>query len=309
MELGNMKHTFFLAPAGSGVGLTTVTLGLVSALDRRGIRVAFFKPISQVSEGEPRPDLSTQFIRKTTTLTPANPIPLVTATKTISGQGIDQLMALVIDAYDASTGSADVVVVEGLLPAKDDSYLGVVNNEVIRTLNAQLILVSSCAGKTVEQLDGQIEYVANAFGGIEKVLGVIVNRYPDADHQSATTRIECPGSESRIFSRGQVRLIGVVPENAELTYCRTIDVQRHLKAEITSSGEITQRRVKKTYLLARTVPNCLFTFTPGALLVTPFPDLNTGNTTYKAVQRSANVISIGPMSQGLKRPLPGSARE
>jgi phosphate acetyltransferase len=142
-----MKHTLFLAPAGAGVGLTTVTLGLVSALDRRGIRVAFFKPISQVSEREPHPDLSTQFIRKTTTLTPANPIPLAAATKTISEQGIDQLMALVIDAYDASTGSADVVVVEGLLPAKDDSYLGVVNNEVIRTLNAQLILVASCAGK------------------------------------------------------------------------------------------------------------------------------------------------------------------
>jgi phosphate acetyltransferase len=263
-----MKHTFFLAPAGSGVGLTTVTLGLVSALDRRGIRVAFFKPISQVSEAEPRPDLSTQFIRKTTTLTPANPIPLVTATKTISEQGIDQLMALVIDAYDASTGSAEVVVVEGLLPAKDDSYLGVVNNEVITTLNAQLILVASCAGKTVEQLDGQIEYVANAFGGIEKVLGVIVNRYP-TNHQSATARIECLRSESRIFSRDQVRLIGVVPENADLTYCRTIDVQRQLKAEVTSSGEITQRRVKTTYLLARTVPNCLFTFTPGALLVTP----------------------------------------
>jgi phosphate acetyltransferase len=34
-----------------------------------------------------------------------------------------------------------------------------------------------------------------------------------------------------------------------------------------------------------------------------FPDLNTGNTTYKAVQRSANVISIGPMLQGLRRPV------
>jgi phosphate acetyltransferase len=34
-----------------------------------------------------------------------------------------------------------------------------------------------------------------------------------------------------------------------------------------------------------------------------FPDLNTGNTTYKAVHRSANVISIGPMLQGLRRPV------
>jgi len=34
-----------------------------------------------------------------------------------------------------------------------------------------------------------------------------------------------------------------------------------------------------------------------------FPDLDTGNTTYKAVQRAANVISIGPMLQGLRRPV------
>ena len=41
----------------------------------------------------------------------------------------------------------------------------------------------------------------------------------------------------------------------------------------------------------------------GKATVFIFPDLNTGNTTYKAVQRSANVISIGPMLQGLRRPV------
>ncbi|MCY4329358.1 MAG: phosphate acetyltransferase, partial [Endozoicomonadaceae bacterium] len=41
----------------------------------------------------------------------------------------------------------------------------------------------------------------------------------------------------------------------------------------------------------------------GRATVFVFPDLNTGNTTYKAVQRSANVISIGPMLQGLKKPV------
>jgi len=34
-----------------------------------------------------------------------------------------------------------------------------------------------------------------------------------------------------------------------------------------------------------------------------FPDLNTGNTTYKAVQRNAHVVSIGPMLQGLRKPV------
>jgi phosphate acetyltransferase len=41
----------------------------------------------------------------------------------------------------------------------------------------------------------------------------------------------------------------------------------------------------------------------GRATVIIFPDLNTGNTTYKAVQRSANVVSVGPMLQGLRRPV------
>jgi len=41
----------------------------------------------------------------------------------------------------------------------------------------------------------------------------------------------------------------------------------------------------------------------GQATVFVFPDLNTGNTTYKAVQRSAHVVSIGPMLQGLLRPV------
>ena len=34
-----------------------------------------------------------------------------------------------------------------------------------------------------------------------------------------------------------------------------------------------------------------------------FPDLNTGNNTYKAVQRSAHAVAIGPVLQGLNRPV------
>lgn len=41
----------------------------------------------------------------------------------------------------------------------------------------------------------------------------------------------------------------------------------------------------------------------GKATVFIFPDLNTGNTTYKAVQRSANVVSVGPMLQGMNKPV------
>ncbi len=41
----------------------------------------------------------------------------------------------------------------------------------------------------------------------------------------------------------------------------------------------------------------------GRATVFVFPDLNTGNTTYKAVQRNADVVSVGPMLQGLAKPV------
>jgi phosphate acetyltransferase len=41
----------------------------------------------------------------------------------------------------------------------------------------------------------------------------------------------------------------------------------------------------------------------GRATVFIFPDLNTGNNTYKAVQRSAGAIAVGPVLQGLKKPV------
>lgn len=41
----------------------------------------------------------------------------------------------------------------------------------------------------------------------------------------------------------------------------------------------------------------------GQATVFIFPDLNTGNNTYKAVQRSANAVAIGPVIQGLNKPV------
>ena len=41
----------------------------------------------------------------------------------------------------------------------------------------------------------------------------------------------------------------------------------------------------------------------GRATVFVFPDLNTGNNTYKAVQRSAGAIAIGPVLQGLNKPV------
>lgn len=59
---------------------------------------------------------------------------------------------------------------------------------------------------------------------------------------------------------------------------------------------------------AATVPSVAKSKAPnspvaGKATVFIFPSLNTGNCTYKAVQRNANVLSVGPMLQGLRKPV------
>ena len=41
----------------------------------------------------------------------------------------------------------------------------------------------------------------------------------------------------------------------------------------------------------------------GKATVFVFPSLSTGNTVYKAVQRSADLVAIGPLLQGLRKPV------
>ncbi|MCF5827250.1 AAA family ATPase, partial [Pseudomonas syringae] len=53
-------QTFFIAPTDFGVGLTSISLGLVRTLERAGLKVGFFKPIAQPHPGDLGPERSTE---------------------------------------------------------------------------------------------------------------------------------------------------------------------------------------------------------------------------------------------------------
>lgn len=267
-----MKHTFFLAPVAGGVGLTTVALGLVRALDQRGLRVGFCKPIGQPLARDAGPERSTHFIRATTALTPAVPLSLAQAERMVAEGHLDELMTVVVREFHESARGADVMVVEGLVPAPHDSYVGTLNAELIRTLSAEVILVGNVAGGPDQALRDQIDFAARLYVSADRsrLVGCILNRLrpnPGEPLDAALGRVK--GECRRTLGADAPEIIALVPENDTLTQCRTRDVARHLDAETLAAGEMDQRRVKSIHLLARTVPNLVHVFRPGALLVTP----------------------------------------
>ena len=266
-----MPHTLFLVPSGHGVGLTSVALGLVRALDRRGVRVAFYKPIGQSASRDVGPERSTMFVRKTSALAPATPIPFEDAERLVASGRTDELFDRVMRGFHESLGGADVVVVEGLVDAQETAGEAELNRELVRTLSAEVILVGALASTPVHEFEARLERTAQSYGGFAAghVVGTIVNRVPLPERNSRTSIFPSRPAFKSPLTRGDFNVIGVVPENPELMACRTSDIARHLGAKLIHEGEMTLRRVRRITMLARTIPNLVDEFGAGALLVTP----------------------------------------
>ncbi|MGC4129376.1 MAG: phosphate acetyltransferase [Bergeyella sp.] len=264
-------RTLFLAPCGSEAGLTTLALGMVRALDARGVRVAFFKPIGQPQAHDIGPERSTHFIRSTTSLRPAAPIPQAEAAQLLANGGIDQLLDRVITNFHASFEEADVVVVEGMVHTHEWPFAGMLNIQMAKALGAHVILAGALKQGNLEDYESHLELAIRDFGGKEggNLLGCIINLVPESLAKPLEDiRAELIRS-SAFFSRTGFPIIGAIPDNPELRASRTIDIARHLGATVLNAGEMNTRRVKKFSVLARTVPNMLHAFSPGALLLTP----------------------------------------
>ena len=266
-----MPHTLYLVPSGGGVGLTSLSLGLVRALDNRGIRVAFFKPIGQHSEHDTGPERSTYFVRRTSSLAPATPVPLEEAERLIASNRMDELLDQVMRGYHESSRDADVVVVEGLVDGHESAGESELNRELVRTLSADVIVAGALGTTPLEEFESRLELTASRYGGFRggRVIGSLINRVPVAEGKNRPSFYGDLEKPALVTSRPEFNVIGAIPENPELMSCRTIDIARYLGATIINEGEITLRRVRRITLLARTVQNLVGAVTAGSILITP----------------------------------------
>ncbi|MDT0306963.1 phosphate acetyltransferase [Streptomyces sp. DSM 44917] len=131
-----------------------------------------------------------------------------------------------------------------------------------------------------------------------------VNPDPDATQladiaiQSAATAAEF-GVEPRIamlsYSTGESGAGADVEKVREAT-----GLVRRLRPDLLVEGPIQYDAAVEPSVAAAKLPHSRVA---GRATVLIFPDLNTGNNTYKAVQRSAGAVAVGPVLQGLRKPV------
>ncbi|WP_243061477.1 phosphate acetyltransferase, partial [Klebsiella pneumoniae] len=271
-----MSRTIMLIPTGTSVGLTSVSLGVIRAMERKGVRLSVFKPIAQPRSGGDAPDQTTTIVRaSSSTTTAAEPLKMSHVESLLSSNQKDVLMEEIIANYHANTQDAEVVLVEGLVPTRKHQFA--------QALNAEIVFVMSQGTDTPEQLNERIELTRNSFGGAKNtsITGVIVNKLnAPVDDQGRTrpdlSEIFDDSSKAKIVKIDPAQLqkgstlpvLGAVPWSFDLIATRAIDMAHHLNATIINEGDINTRRVKSVTFCARSIPHMLEHFRPGSLLVT-----------------------------------------
>ncbi|MFE6224256.1 phosphate acetyltransferase [Streptomyces sp. NPDC057854] len=131
-----------------------------------------------------------------------------------------------------------------------------------------------------------------------------VNPDPDAE-QLADIAVQSAATAARFGVDPRIAMLsystGTSGSGADVDKVReATKLVRETHPELRIEGPIQYDAAVEPSVAATKLPD---SEVAGQATVLIFPDLNTGNNTYKAVQRSAGAVAVGPVLQGLRKPV------
>ncbi|WP_066947518.1 phosphate acetyltransferase [Streptomyces lushanensis] len=131
-----------------------------------------------------------------------------------------------------------------------------------------------------------------------------VNPDPDAE-QLADIAIQSAATAARFGVEPRIAMLsystGTSGSGADVDKVReATKLVRAARPDLLIEGPIQYDAAVEPSVAATKLPE---SEVAGRATVLIFPDLNTGNNTYKAVQRSAGAVAVGPVLQGLRKPV------
>jgi phosphate acetyltransferase len=258
-----MARSLLVAPAAEGVGLARTCLGLLRALDRRGVKVAFVKPVAQ-PRADGGPDRSIARVAAIMALRPPEPLTTAELEQQLGEGGLDVVLEKIVAAWEPLYDESDVVVLEGLSPGPSKLYISSLNQALARALDADVVLADSWpADVGADGVAEQLAIAANGYvsGEQARVVGSVVHCPPGGD-AGATGKLRAA------LSKRHLRLIAAVPHRPELTWPRVRDLVRELHPDVLHEGDLS-RRIRDVAVMARGIPGGIHVLDTGRLVVVP----------------------------------------
>ncbi|WOT03934.1 phosphate acetyltransferase [Shewanella youngdeokensis] len=278
-----MSRNIMLIPVGTGVGLTSISLGMVRALERHGVKVRFFKPIAQLRPNDRGPERSTTILSKSPTVNPLEPFDMEHAEHLIRADKTDVLMEQIIARATEHANKTETLIVEGLVQTRNHPFSNDINHAIAKALDADIIFIATPGNEGPTALMNRLEISYNSWGGSKnkRLLGSIINKIgapvdddgrarPDLSEVFDHYDIQYPDAlaQFKFPANSKMRILGKVPYNLDLIAPRASDLAKHLSARIINAGEMNTRRMRKVTFCARSIPNMVSHIKTDSLLVT-----------------------------------------
>ena len=277
-----MTRTLLVVPSAADAGLARTCLGLVRALDRRGVNVGFVKPVAQPRH-DGSPDRSVALLAAISALRPPKPLSTAELEQQLGEGGVDAVLEGAVAAWQPVYERSDVVIVEGLSPGPAWLYASELNQALARALDADVLVLgrwpAADAGQDgadraaepepdlpkgmIEDLAETLAITASRYlsGERARVVGCVVRSLP-ATVPSVAAQL------GEALSRHGLRLLAAVPHRPELAWLRVTDLVRELHPQVLYEGDLS-RRIKDVAVFAQGVPGGLRVLTEGRLVVVP----------------------------------------
>jgi len=259
----------FIAATRQNDGKTTISLGLLSAMQDVYRRIGYIKPVGQrfVEIEEQKIDEDTVLMDRVYQLN----CPLVDMSpiavepdftrKYLQSSNREALVKRIETAFDRVAWEKDFVLVEGSGHAGVGSVFDLSNAQVAKILNAKVIIVSRGGiGKPIDEV--ALNQALFEKEGVE-IIGVILNKViPEK------TEFVCDFARRGLKRKG-LELLGVIPHQRMLSSPTLNLIREELDAEMLNTSTHWHNLVDDVVVGAMSVQNAIRFFKPGVLLITP----------------------------------------
>jgi BioD-like phosphotransacetylase family protein len=259
----------FIAATRMNDGKTTISLGLLSAMQEVYNRIGYIKPVGQrfVEIEEQKIDEDTilmdRVYRLNCPLVDMSPIAVEPdfTRKYLQSSNRDALVKKIETAFDRVAWEKDFVLCEGSGHAGVGSVFDLSNAQVAKILNAKVIIVSQGGiGKPIDEVS--LNQALFEKEGVE-IIGVILNKV-------IPEKIDfvCEFARRGLKRKG-LELLGVIPHQRILSSPTLRLIAEELNTEMLNQSEELHNLVDDVVVGAMGVQNAMMFFKPGVLLITP----------------------------------------
>lgn len=251
-------HAFFVTSTDFDINLTAISFGLIQALQNKGIKVGYCKPISQQIT-ERTPDQSTHLIDKALNINSPQPLSRKKIEQYLSQGLLDLALEDCVHLAQEAAQRYDIVIIEGVTPSAEASYATLVNTALAKSLNTDVIIAAQPSNQdtTDHEFVENIKIQIQTFGGVknQRFIGTIVNTLTHTKTSFSKAHLEqiAPelfNSHFKVIANSVATDLTVDTQAIASQISQTVDIdyltqRSHLKQEIRITPPIFRYQLVK----------------------------------------------------------------